>query len=44
MKSLCNTLAREVRKIDRMNSFDAERFGQSKWDSRFTLDRVGEDD
>jgi hypothetical protein len=30
MNSFCNTIAREVRKIDRMNSFDAERLGQKR--------------
>ena len=44
MDSLCNTLASEERKLDRMNGTDAESFGQSMQDSRITLARVGEDD
>jgi hypothetical protein len=44
VNSLCNTLARELRKIDRMNNLNAERLGQRTWDSRFTLAGVGEDD
>jgi hypothetical protein len=44
LNSLCNTLARELRKIDRINSIDAEMIGKLTGDNRFTLAGVGEDD
>ena len=44
LNSLCNTLARELRKIDRMDCINAEMIGKRTGDSRSRLARVGEDD